>query len=142
VGFKTKALVALASLLVIGFCRNSVDDGIQRCWEVVLICAITAGSVYSAQQQQAQKKAQDKAQKLQAAALDAAKKQYELQAGDYAEQTKQEMAINAYTQQTQSLVDILNQQKPEPKVFTLPTAESTNPIDRINNAIDAWIKGN
>ena len=100
--------------------------------------ALTAYDIQQGQQKKAQA-AQEKAQGKVAAL---AKKQYELQAGDYAKQTAFEMKLNAAESQFQSLVDvIMNRQATPPNIMNLSAAESPNPLDRINKAIDDLLKG-
>ena len=97
--------------------------------------AMIANKYASDQQAKSQEDAQKKTEKKQKALV-------EQQAGEYQAQTVTQMKMNALQSQTQTLAEILeNQGAPEPRVFTLPPNQSTNPLDRINQAIDEWIKG-
>jgi hypothetical protein len=88
------------------------------------------------------KEAQSAQKAAQQRAASAAKKGYELQAGDYAKQTAFEMKLNAAESQFQSLVDvIMNRQATPPNIMNLPAAENPSPIAKINQAIDDLLKG-
>jgi hypothetical protein len=51
------------------------------------------------------------------------------------------MKLNLVTGQTQDIVDVINATSQPGPVYTLPSAEPTDPVNRINQAIDDWIKG-
>ena len=116
------------------------EQHIQYALVPLLFIGLMAGSAVAAkdQQRKAQHAAEDKVSK----AAEQQRKLLELQAGEYDVIEKQAMKIQALTSQTDSLANILAQQgTKQPTIFTLPGNESTNPIDRINSAIDDFIKG-
>ena len=108
--------------------------------EAIAVAAVVVASsaVVSKQMGDSQR---EKAKKEASKAAEAAKKQFELQAGEYDEINKKQMAVNALQSQTANLSKLLIAENSPPRILTLPSAESTAPLDRINRAIDDWIKG-
>lgn len=114
------------------------EDG--TIYTIIAMSIIATGTTMYAQSEQ--KKAQAAAEKKASKAAEAQRKLLELQAGEYDEINKKQMAIQAYQGVTQNLSKLLAEQQ-EPTVFTLPpTTENPAPLERINKAIDDWIKGN
>lgn len=109
---------------------------------LALSVAAAAGTTAIVQHQTAKSasKAQSAAQER---AQDAARKQYELEAGEYQELTEKQMKIQAMQSQTRTLVELIDKQDQAaaPQVYTLPVPQSKDPIGRINAAIDDFIKG-
>ncbi len=123
-------------------CILTIDTSlkpIQADLVTLLIIGTMAGT--AAYQADQQRKAQHEAEDKQSKAAAAAKREFELQAGEYDKIEASAMKLQALTSQTQSLVDVINAQNRTPNVLTLPPAQSTSPIDRINRAIDDFIKG-
>lgn len=109
--------------------------------EAALTAAIMGGSVAGATAVTAevQRKAASKAQSK---AMEEQRKVRELEAGEYTELTEKQMKIQALTSQTRTLAELIDREDGRtPQIYTLPSVQSTNPIDRINAAIDDFIKG-
>lgn len=69
------------------------------------------------------------------------RKWLEEQAGEYQEIGERQMAIQAMQAQTRTLADLLDQDQPAPRILTMPTTQSPDPMQRINRAIDDFVKG-
>ena len=98
------------------------------------VVAVVAGAAVANQQKVAAK--QDVAKAAKKAAAVATQ-----EAGEYQDINRQQMAIQAMTSQTQQLDQVLAAQSNPPNILTLPSAESTDPLERINRAIDDFLKG-
>jgi uncharacterized protein YcfJ len=71
----------------------------------------------------------------------AAKKAAAASAQGYADLTENQMKLSLVTSQTQNLVDAINATAQPGPVYTLPSAQPTDPVTRINLAIDDMLKG-
>jgi len=113
--------------------------GIALGWWILAGVA-AATTVVSAE---VQRKEASKARSAQVALEKKRQKQLELEAGEYVALTEKQMKIQAMQSQTKTLVELIDRQDQAaaPQIYTLPTAQKTNPLDRINAAIDDLIKG-
>jgi len=109
-------------------------------WLVIGGAATAATTIYSAE---VQKKEAEKAREAVTAAESRRQKLAELEAGEYVALTEKQMKIQAMQSQTKTLVELIDRQDQAaaPQIYTLPAAQKTNPLDRINAAIDDFIKG-
>ena len=111
-------------------------------WTALAIgTGVTVAAVQRQQETKGAKKARSSARKRAGAAQERQRRFLELQAGEFDLITEKQMKIQAMQSQTKSLVELLDRQKPAPRVLTLPTPRSTDPVLQINRAIDDFIKG-
>ena len=107
-----------------------------------ILTAVAAGTaVYTVdQQRKAQHGAQDAAKKMQQRQL-----QRDLEAGEYFEQiNKKQMEMQAQSSTIKTLSNLLAERDAkasQPKVFELPAAKEYSVVDRINSAIDDFVRG-
>ena len=110
-------------------------------WTAVVVALIGAGAV--AATTEVQRREASKARSVAEAAERKRQQAIELEAGEYVELTEKQMKIQALQSQTRTLVELIDIQDgtAAPQIYTLPAAQSTDPLDRINAAIDDFIKG-
>lgn len=96
-------------------------------------------AAYSAIETVTQTKSAQKEAKKQARA----QAQREQEAGEYwQELNRQQMELQAQTSQMNLLANIIgNQPQKQSPVLQLPPAKTYTPIERMNQAIDDWLKG-
>lgn len=112
-------------------------------WTALAAVATVGVVTYTAVEQKSQaKKAKSEAKK---GRLLAERQQgfYEMQAGEYYELTGQQMELQSQMSTIKTLSTILEERgRPqEPLVVTLPAAKEYSTVDRINQAIDDFVKG-
>ncbi len=116
--------------------------GIETGTALIIAAALGTGTaVYmSDQQRKAQHGAQDEAKKMQQRQL-----QRDLEAGEYFEQiNKKQMEMQAQSSTIKTLSNLLAERDAkasQPKVFELPAAKEYSVVDRINSAIDDFVRG-
>jgi len=95
------------------------------------IGAMIGSSIGQSQEAKAAQKAAEKKAKAAAAAGALA----------YQDLTENQMKLSLVTSQTQNIVDAINATSQPGPVYTLPSAQPTDPFVRINLAIDDFLKG-
>jgi len=101
--------------------------------------ALTGASIgYSSVQQ---KSAIKKGEKLQERQIAAQKERQAELAGQQYTLTEKQMELQMGQRQIELLADLyLRQDRTEPTIYYLPTAEPTSPVERINRAIDEFFR--
>ncbi len=134
-------LVGLFVLLMTGCAAHypPVDKrNIQKAAWWFLPALFIGATIYTTETAKSQqKKAQKKQEEMQQTQIEA---ELEL-AGQQAELTERQMELQVGQRQIELLADLyLEQDRTEPKIYYLPTAEPTSPFERINRAISDYFR--
>ena len=138
--FNALLLVGLLVLLMIGCAAHDppVDKRSNQKAGFWMIAALIGAQIYRTETAKSQaKKAESAAKKRQAKQIEA---ELEL-AGQQRTLTEKQMQLQVGQRQIDILANLFDEQdRTEPVIYTLPSAEPTSPIERINRAIDDFFR--